>query len=339
LWPGGFFRVSAEGRFGNDVNRKSGTFSPVNAAAILPADPDNLGQDMFAITELTMTQFLSKKFGLFAGLLNTASGDANDYAGFLRSKEHFQNLSFLANAVALRLVPNVALGGGVVLIPTDGILGTVAFINTEEAAGQDPFDNSNGGTLMTEWQLEHELADMPLHHVVAFGYGFDNDFFRLGEFPRLGIPPGGGPPTLEFSTKDDSWAAWYNGALQFWTDVRDKQRNAGVFVRFGYADEDTNPIQWNAAIGVGAVGAADFRPLDRFGIGLYRLKPVDAFPLPALGVDEETGFEAFYCYQITPAVALTADLQYVDSGLGTGTLVTNDTDNAWVGGLRLNLVL
>jgi hypothetical protein len=38
-------------------------------------------------------------------------------------------------------------------------------------------------------------------------------------------------------------------------------------------------------------------------------------------------------------VELTADLQYIDSAFGDGPLVTETPDNAWVGGLRLRLVL
>ena len=39
LWPGGFWRVAAEGRFGSDVLGEAGTFSPVNNDALFPADP------------------------------------------------------------------------------------------------------------------------------------------------------------------------------------------------------------------------------------------------------------------------------------------------------------
>jgi hypothetical protein len=124
LWPGGFARVAAEGRFGKDVVVKAGSFSPVNNDAIFPADPDQEGDSLFAITELNATQFLAPWIGIFGGLLNTTSGDANDFAGFLRSNEHFQNASMLASLVALQLVPNVTLGGGIVVIPFEGLAGT-----------------------------------------------------------------------------------------------------------------------------------------------------------------------------------------------------------------------
>ncbi len=338
LWPGGFARVAAEGRFGRDVVRKAGTFSPVNNDALFPSDPDREGDDVFAMTEMTATQFLAPWIGIFGGLLNTTSGDANDFAGFARSNEYFQNLSFLVSAVSLRLVPSVTLGAGIVVIPVEGLVGTLTFMNTEESAGSDPFETDEGWTMVTEWALDHEVLELPVRHVVAFALGFDNDFFKLGELPRLEFPPGG-PPSLRFSTKDESWALWYNGQLTFWTDREDAERNAGIFFRFGYADDETNPVEWNLAAGVGGVGVLDCRPKDRFGIGVYHLEPSNGFPLPALGIAEETGFEIFYNIHLLQGLTLTADFQYIDTGLGSGPLVAEKPDDAWVGGLRLRLVL
>ena len=338
LWPGGFLRVAGEGRFGRNVLAEAGTFLPVNNDALFPADPDRENDDLFAMTELNATQFLAPWLGIFGGLLNTTAGDANDFAGFARSNEHFQNLSLLVSPVSMRIVPNVTLGGGIILLPFDWLVGTVTFMNTEESAGSNPFDTDDGVTMATEWALEHEARTLPVRHVLGFGLGFDNDFFRLGEEPRLVFPPGG-PPSLKFSTKDESWAFWYNGQLAFWMHPDDEERQLGLFWRFGYADDETNPIEWNLAGGLGGVGPLAVRPRDRFGIGVYHLEPSDNFPLPALGVEEETGFEIFYTLQLLPGLAFTADLQYIATGLGNGPLVNETPDNAWVGGLRLRLVL
>lgn len=340
LWPGGFARIAAEGRFGNDVLREAGSLSPVNNDALFPADPDRAGESVFAITEMTATQFLTPWLGFFGGLVNTTSGDANGYAGFARSNEYFQNASFLLSTVAMRIVPSITLGGGFVVIPFDWLVGTFTFMNTEESAGSDPFDTEDGVTFVTEWAATHDMLELPVRHVVSFGIGFDNDFFRLGDLPRLEFPPGPPEPELiKFSTKDESWAFWYNGQVDVWTHSENEERKSGLFLRFGYADDETNPIEWNLAVGVGGMGVFDVRPRDRFGIGVYHLEPSDNFPLPQLGVEEETGFEAFYNAELWPGVNLTADLQYIDSAFGKGRLVTETPDNAWVGGLRLRIEL
>jgi len=336
LWPGGFFRFAAEGRFGRNVLQEAGTLSPVNNDAIFPADPDHANDEVFAITEVTATQFLSPWFGLYAGLLNTTSGDANDFAGSARSNEHFQNLSFLMSPVSMRIVPSVTLGAGVVLIPSTNLLGTVTLMDTEESAGSNPFNTNDGWTVVTEWSVAHGLGGMPLKHVLGFGVGFDNDFFRFGDI-SIDWPPGQ-LPSLRISTKDESWAFWYNGQIAFWTDPDDTERKWGPFVRFGYADDETNPFKWNLAAGFGGLGVLDARPRDRFGIGYYHLEPSDKAPLPAFGIQEEDGGEVFYTVQVLRGVDLTADLQYIDTGRGDGPLAIQTPDNAWVGGLRLRLV-
>ena len=339
LWPGLFLRVAAEGRYGRNVMKRAGTVSPVNNDALFPADPDHENDDVFALTEATVTQFLTPWFGIYGGLLNTTSGDANDFAGFARSNEHFLNLSFLTSPVALRLVPNVSLGLGIVLIPRPNIMGTLTFMNTEESAGENPFSTDDGTTLVTEWSLEHGLMDLPVRHVAAFVLGYDNDFFRLGDTPRLEFPPKGGDPNRRFSNKDESWLFYYNGQLAFWTHPQDEGRNCGIFVRFGYADDETNLFEWNLAGGVGGTGLLNHRPRDRFGIGVYHVSPSDKFPLPQIGFKEETGFEVFYSFELHPGVALTTDLQYIENGLSNGRLVKDSPDNTWIGGLRLRFVL
>jgi porin len=338
LWPGGFGRVAAEGRFGNDVIGDVGSFSPVNNDALFPADPDREGKDLFALTEMTATQFLASWLGFFGGLINTTSGDANEYAGFLRSNASFQNVSLLVNPVSMRIVPSITLGGGVVLIPFDWLVGTLAVMGTEESAGSDPFDTNDGVTFVTEWTLSHPVGPLSVRHVAGFGIGFDNDFFRLGELPRLELPPDA-PPRLRFSTKDESWAFWYNGQLDLWVDEADDERRAGLFFRFGYADDETNFIQWDLAAGIGGMGVFDLRPRDRFGIGVYHLEPSNEFPLPQFGVGEETGVEMFYNAEILKGVNLTADLQYIDPSFGSGLLVTTTPDKAWIAGLRLRIML
>jgi len=336
LLPGSFFRFAVEGRFGRNVLQQAGALSPVNNDALFPADPDHENDEVFALTEMTATQFLSPWFGIYGGLLNTTAGDANDFAGFARSNEHFQNLSFLMSPVSMRLVPNVTLGAGIVLIPSPNLLGTVTFMNTEESAGSNPFNTDEGWTMLTEWTLNYEVADMPVKHVLSFGLGFDNDFFRFGDI-EIEWPPGE-LPQLRTSTKDESWAFWYNGQMALWTHPDDAERKWGPFVRFGYADDETNPFEWNFAGGLGGLGVFDSRPRDRFGIGYYHLEPSGEAPLPAFGIQEEDGFEMFYTVQVLKDVDVTADLQYIETGLGDGLLVTETPDNAWVGGVRVRLV-
>ena len=53
----------------------------VNSDALFPNEPDHAGDTVMGITELTFTQFLSKKVGVLGGLINTTEGDTNAFAG------------------------------------------------------------------------------------------------------------------------------------------------------------------------------------------------------------------------------------------------------------------
>lgn len=64
----------------------------------------------------------------------------------------------------------------------------------------DAFDTNDGVTFVTDWTVSHPVGPLSARRVVGFGIGFDNDFFRLGELPRLELPPDA-PPRLRFSTR------------------------------------------------------------------------------------------------------------------------------------------
>lgn len=77
LWPGGFLNVYALSGFGDSsVNRDSGAIVPVNTATLLP----DFGNATTALMNLTFMQFLSEKFGIFAGKIYTLTGDDNEFA-------------------------------------------------------------------------------------------------------------------------------------------------------------------------------------------------------------------------------------------------------------------
>jgi carbohydrate-selective porin OprB len=153
--------------------------------------------------------------------------------------------------------------------------------------------------------------------------------------------------------KRNSWAFYYS-AHQYvhWKD----DRGWGVFVRFGTSDGEVNPIDWNAAVGIGGKGLFDSRPHDRFGIGYYHINLVDAPVFRLLDLGNEHGVEAFYNVAVTPWLSVTADVQYIDTALGQplsglvprtrfGRLVVSrlnlptipESESGWLGALRVKV--
>ena len=101
------------------------------------------------------------------------------------------------------------------------------------------------------------------------------------------------------------------------------------FLRIGFADPDTNPIEFLASGGFRGRGAFG-RPEDTWGIGIAQSTTSD-LPLANLGrrrVDSSTTrVEAYYGLTLSPASIVTFDIQWADP------LLTRD-DPATVLGVR-----
>jgi porin len=342
LWPGGLLKLRVESRAGKAFNSATGGLSPVNNDALFPIDSNNVNDETIGLTEVTYTQFLSPQFGVFGGLLNTRDADANELAGSARSDSHFMNSAFLVSMVALRSTPSVTLGGGMVFIPRDWILGTIAFYDTEESSTHNPFNTGRGNTVATEWNFKHKISNLPGAQTFGFLYAFDNKFPEFGNDPRStirGLVTGNG-----LSRKSDTWA-FYHSAHQYlqWKDGK----GWGLFTRFGIADENSNPINMSAAVGISGNGIFNSRPNDAFGLGYYHLEFSNSAILGFLDIDDENGAELWYNAEITPWLHVTADIQVVDTALGNPgrgiippgfiSVSLPESKTAWIFGLRTKI--
>jgi porin len=80
LWPGGYFKVRGETRWGHGITEQAGAIAPPNFDALLPMPEPNVAT---ALTEYYMMQFLSEKFGVIAGQvdLTRLPGGINAFYG------------------------------------------------------------------------------------------------------------------------------------------------------------------------------------------------------------------------------------------------------------------
>jgi porin len=115
LWPGGFFKISADTGFGSNAFQDAGTIVPVNTAALLPAPNDRTT----ALTNATLTRFLSPKFGLVAGKINMLDLAGTEFYGDYRTQ--FLNAAFNF-PMTLEQLPLSTFGGGALVLPREDIL-------------------------------------------------------------------------------------------------------------------------------------------------------------------------------------------------------------------------
>jgi porin len=328
LWHGGSLDMRIEGRVGRSVLQRAGSVSAVNNDALFPNVVDRFDEETVAVTTLAFTQYFAEWIAVFGGLLDTAEGDENELAGSALSSSHFLNSALLYSLVEDATVPNVSLGGGLLFEPGETLTGSFSVFGTEETAGEDLFEETDGTTLSTEWTLAYAILARGGAQTLGVLYGFDTSRTAIGADPRRVI--GSillGQPIPE--TNDDTWAVYYN-AHQYVQG--DGEGGWGLFARFGVSDGNPNPVKWTAAGGVAGKGPLPPRPQDTWGLGVFYLGLSDEDLLEGLNVGDEVGGELFYNIAVTPWLHLTPDVQVIDSALP-------HVDTAWVLAVRTHLIL
>ena len=124
----------------------------------------------------------------------------------------------------------------------------------------------------------------------------------------------------ENSTWAVFWSTWQylfvEGTANLQIDTHNGEpdlQGVGFFVRFGFADRETNPNLWAVSGGLGGRGIVPYRDNDTFGIGYYYNSVQQGRLSGILGIEDSAqGFELFYNIAITPACRVTLDLQVVE---------------------------
>ena len=301
---GMFLKVRAEHRFGENINEESGAFLP---PALLTDLPVNDSEELL-LTNVLFTQFLSERFGVFFGKLDTLDGDLNAFAHG-RGKTQFMNTGFVANPVALRTVPYSTLGCGFLIMGEEGEpVFTYTLLNATDTADTAGFDElfAEGVSMAAELRLPTRFFGMPGHQLFA-GTWSSRDYTSLGQDPRVVLP------NVPINETDGSWSLYYNFDQYVSVDRCHPERGWGFFGRAGIADDDANPLSWFLSFGVGGNSPIAGRGADTFGAGWFvagtsdQIGPV--LEIPFGPIDDGHGVELFYNWLATPWLSITPDLQ------------------------------
>ena len=339
LWPGGFLKLQGNTGLGTNLFDYSGAIVPVNTAGLLPAQNDHTT----ALTNATFMQFLSEKFGLVIGKINTLEANEQEFYGNYYTQ--FLNAAFTF-PMSLEQVPLSAYGGGAIALPTkDSILSIVA-LDPNGKATSNSFDDifNNGVMLVGSGQLTIRPYGLLGHQNLGFSwsnkerFSLDQDPSNIAtlllqeQFPRLADPgpylerilarffPGLLEPTQPANRTSSSWSVSYAFDQYLWQPANDAKHGVGIFISVGASDGNPNPIKWAFLAGVGGKGVVSSRLDDSFGFGWARTQFSSAF-LPYLrdslnlGLDHEDAVEMYYNVAITGWLDATADLQLVNPAL------------------------
>lgn len=334
LWPGFFVNIHGEYRYG-DVANQGGVLSPTNSALLLPRTGEG---DVFALTNVTVTQALSESFLITLGKFNTIDlVKKNFYGG--RGVEGFMNTSLTAMPIAGRTVPTSTLGA-VATILKDGKpyinFGVLDSVSTALKPGWDGL-SSDEMTFLADITFNSNFWGLPGTHTVQGTYSTLNAT-SLDQNGLLNDIIGGGG--LNPRTESDSWHVNYIWEQFLSQHSSDPTKGWGFFLFLGVSDGNPNAIEYSAAAGLVANGTCAARPCDRFGVGLFYNGVSDDLqdtvgdnpaPLPSVSLDDELGGEIFYDFAVTDWFRITADLQVIQP-------VLDDNDTAIIGGFRSRLI-
>lgn len=107
-------------------------------------------------------------------------------------------------------------------------------------------------------------------------------------------------------------------------------RGLFTFLQLGYGEEEVNPAAHHVGVGIACKGTFEGRDSDGAGIHFSWIDLSDADG--ASFQDDETLIELMYKFQVTPAISVRPDLQFIFNPSGAP-----DVDDAVVGAIRIEI--
>jgi len=312
LWPGGFLDMRAETQFGEFINSDTGSMLATNMDGFCPL-PDT---HTTTLSHVVLTQFLSESMAVYFGKIETLDGDSNRFAGG-RGKTQFMNQNFIINPVTLRSSPYSSMGAGLAFFfpnaaaenPSTLSLAVLGANGQPDTAGwEDDFED--GANYSAEFKLPTRFFGLDGAHLVGGTYN-NKDFKSNDQNARRVLAAKLGLGTL--AEDEGTWCAYYNFHQYLFTEAEDESQGWGIFGRYGFADDETSPIEDFYSIGVGGKGIFEKRDNDTFGVGYYYIGLFDKLPnLASNRFGDSQGFEVFYNIEVTPSLHITPDLQVIN---------------------------
>lgn len=329
IWPGGLWVLHGETGFGESVNKDSGALIPVNFDAVMPKANE---PGLTTLSELYLIQALGKQFIFVCGKLNVSGwADQNVFANNERTQ--FLNTSLVNNPVIFPLAPYTPLTVAGVWLPDKHNSLSIIALDTNGTVTRTGFDTAfsspDGTTVATQYGIAHEAFRGLPGNIRILGGFTTKRFLTFAIDPRyflasvIGIAP---PIDVK-----GNWAFAANFDQYLCIKDRKKGVGWGIFGRIGFSPTDRNAIDQFYSFGIGGKGCVwPGRQEDLWGIGWggSHLSKDLRKQLAALITsirDYEHAIEAFYNFQITPAIHLALDSQFIFNPVAAQ--VSNETQS------------
>lgn len=290
-----------------DGNRLSADVGDIQGVSNIEAD------DRLQVTELFFEQethdgTLSFKIGKFDG--NSVFDYVDSGAEFINSSPGISPTVF-----AIPSYPDTAFGLAVSWSPAEWVTLSGGVMD-----GSATVDGVTTGDLGPATFFNDNKSD----DYVWLG---ELDFAWEGGRAGVGIWHHTGDFT-RFSGGTDSGSTGYYAFAEHRVWSPEPGRGVDVFAQWGLSDDEVSEVEWHLGAGIAWIGPFESRADD--ATGFYA--SYASLSAPAGFDEDETVFEVFYRFQVTPAMSIKPDLQYVLNPGGDPAL-----DDAVVGGVRIEV--
>lgn len=178
---------------------------------------------------------------------------------------------------------------------------------------------SGGVTIRGSVSVPVTIADLLGHQGLAVSYS-NKEGTDFGSIDNIPLPS----PSPAVETKNDRYYFAYTLDQYLYRPDPKSKEGFGLFGQFEMSDGNPNSLFWMAFGGIGGTGLIPGRKLDNWGFGYYYagLSPElqDALS-PAISLQDERGWEAFYNFAVTRWMTVGADVQIIKPGLSDKTAV------------------
>jgi porin len=307
LWPGLFITSHLAYRYGDTLLGTGGTLMSTNTALLFPESKG----DVYAITSLVFTQFLSENFGVSIGKFNTVDLYQKPFTGGY-GLDKFMNIAFTAPPLDARTFPPITLGAALTVLHEKEPVITAGVLNSTNTPTTSGFDElgKDGWTGFGTLTLPLKPFGRTGHYSIGGAYSSlktaalaQNPFVFL---PHLDIP---------LKQKEGVWTVNFTFDQYLYQKSSNPNIGWGLFGTVGSSDGNPSPIQLFAHGGIGGNSPIPTRERDNFGIGYYYvgvsndlLKNLRGF----VPIHDEQGVEIFYNLALTGWLRITADVQIID---------------------------
>ena len=293
LWANGTVLIQLKSNYGKSINPDVGALSQANDDADF--------EELIYVDQFYYEHDLREHdVRLRVGYLDYQTIiDRNAYA-------NSEDLNFMNAALDNNpLVPlKIGFGATVFLEPAPWmgvILGTADAENDILQAGWDTaFDGEN---LMAYGEVRF-TAECDSARGGLLGH------YRWGVF----YDPRSQPVFGQVQRTTGTVGTWLSLDQMVYREGESDRQGLGMFYRYGYREKQSYATTELHSAGLEYVGLLPNRDEDAFGIGFYDLVSSDDYlAFVDSGFGGEAGFESYYRYQLTPWLAITPSVQYIEN--------------------------